>query len=131
MVTTLRIKDETAAGKVVTETTLYMPSDKVTVREIIEARVIAEVETYNAQGGEYFNGLVEPSDAERTLNGYRLRNRRPIDAEKQVYIALDAFQKNGYFVLVDDQQIESLSQEVLIRPDSSVSFVKLVPLVGG
>jgi len=131
MVTTLLVKDETATGKIITETTLELQSDRVSVREVIEARVIAEVEKYNSQATEYFNGLVQPSDAERTLNGFRMRDRRFVDPEKQVYVALDAFQKNSYFVLVDDHQVESLSQEIHIRPNSSVSFVQLVPLVGG
>jgi hypothetical protein len=48
-----------------------------------------------------------------------------------VYIALDAFNKNGYFVLVDNKQAESLDQEVKLSPVSSVKFVKLTPLVGG
>ncbi len=131
MATTLLVKDETATGKIITETTLELQSDRVSVRDIIEARVVAEVEKYNAQAGEYFNGLVQPTEAERTLNGFRMRDRKFVDPEKQVYVALDAFQKNSYFVLVDDQQVESLTQEVQIRPNSSVSFVQLVPLVGG
>ena len=56
---------------------------------------------------------------------------RAIDAERQVYIALDAFQKNGFFVLVDDLQAESLEQVVRLRSGTEVSFVKLTPLVGG
>lgn len=131
MATTLLIKDETATGKVLTETTLHFETEEVTIQEVIEARVLAEVAQYNARATDYFNGLVQPTDAERTLNGYKMRERRVVDPEKQVYVALDAFKKNGYFVLVDDQQVESLNQKVLIRPDSSVSFVKLTPLVGG
>lgn len=131
MATTLLIKDETATGKVLTETTLQFETEEVTIQEVIEARVLAEVAQYNSRATDYFNGLVQPSDAERTLNGYKMRERRIIDPEKQVYVALDAFKKNGYFVLVDDQQVEFLNQKVQIRPDSSVSFVKLTPLVGG
>lgn len=131
MVTSLLIKDETATGKVVNQSTLFLSSDVVTVRDIIEARVLAEVGRYNSKASEYFSGVGQPVEAEHTLNGYRVPKNHLIDPEKQVYIALDAFQKNAYFILIDDQQVESLTQEVVIRPDSSMSFVQLVPLVGG
>lgn len=101
------------------------------VREIIIERVKHEVEQYNQKLPDYFNGLIEPNEAEKTLNGMRMKNKQPIDAEKQVYIALDAFQRNGYFVLIDDVQAEDLDQEVLLTGDMIVSFVKLTPLVGG
>ena len=39
---------------------------------------------------EYFRGLVQPTDAERVLNGYRLRQRRKIDWEKQCQCTLDS-----------------------------------------
>jgi hypothetical protein len=34
-------------------------------------------------------------------------------------------------VLIDNQQAESLNQEVLLHPDIHISFVRLTPLVGG
>lgn len=128
---TLRIKDESMTGVIHNTVDLRFASEMVSIRDIIEARVIAEVEKYNSSLTEYFNGLIQPTDAERTLNGYKMRERQRIDAEKQVFIALDAFQKNAFFVLVNDRQAESLEEKVLLRADSSVSFVKLTPLVGG
>lgn len=127
----ITVKDETFNGKVLHELDLEFESERVTVKDIISERVSREVERYNNKLPEYFNGLVEPSDAERTINGYRLRNRQLIDAEKQVYVALDAFQKNGYFVLIDNIQSESLDQEVLLKAGTKISFIKLTPLVGG
>lgn len=127
----ITIKDETSGGEILNEISVSLKSSTVTVREIIEARVEHEVNLYNQKLPEYFQGLVQPTNAEKTLNGYKMRERKKIDPEKQVYIALDAFQKNGYFVLVDDRQAESLEQEVIIKPQTVVSFVKLTPLVGG
>lgn len=130
-IATLTIKDETNSGKVLSEIIIPIKSTTVTVKDIIEARVIYEVKAYNDKLPEYFQGFVQPTNAERTLNGYKMRERKKVDSEKQVYIALDAFQKNGYFILVDDKQVEFLEQEVLIKPNTIVSFVKLTPLVGG
>jgi hypothetical protein len=128
---TISIKDENVSGKVLQETKVGFSSETVSIKEIIEARVRQEVESYNSRLPEYYNGLIEPGDAEKTINGYKLRHKKNIDAEKQVYVALDAFQKNGFFVLVDNRQCTSLEQTVQIRKDTNVSFIKLTPLVGG
>ena len=128
---TLTIKDETAGGKIINELQLYFASELTTVKEIIEARVVAEVEAYNNTMPYYFNGLVQPGDAEKTLNGYKLKDRKKVDAEKQCMVALNAFQKNVFFLLIDNIQSESLDQMVVINNNTIVSFIKLTPLVGG
>jgi len=127
----IAIKDETFAGDLLNEIELEFASELVTVKDIIEARVLEEVRRYNDKRPEFFNGLVEPSDAERTLNGFKLKNKRAVDAEKQVYIALDAFTRNAFFMLVDDRQAETLEEEVRLSKSTRISFVKLTPLVGG
>ena len=128
---TLTINDETMTGIIQSSLDISFDIELVTIKDIIEARVNAEVEKYNNTLHEYFNGLVQPTDAERTLNGYKMRERKLIDAHKQVKIALDAFERNAFFVLINDRQAESLSEELLINNTVSVSFVKLTPLVGG
>ncbi|MBL7748415.1 MAG: hypothetical protein JNM19_13345 [Chitinophagaceae bacterium] len=128
---TLSIRDENFSGKVLQEVLVGFSSETITVKDIIEARVRQEVDTYNKRLPEYYNGLIEPNDAEKTINGYKLRSKSPIDAEKQVYVALDAFQKNGFFMLIDTFQATSLQQQVQLTGDTRISFVKLTPLVGG
>lgn len=125
------IKDETFAGKILHELNIEFATEIVTVRDIITNRVIKEVENYNSKLPQYFNGLVEPSDAEKTLNGVKVKEKKIIDAEKQIYVALHAFQNNGFFVLVDNIQSESLDQQIALRKDMTISFIKLTPLVGG
>lgn len=44
-----------------------------------------------------------------------MKERRKIDPEKQYAIALDAFLKNGYFVLIDNIQAEDPEQMVVIN----------------
>lgn len=128
---TITAKDETFSGKILNEVLLHFKTEKVLVKDIIKERVLKEVENYNNKLPQYFNGLVEPTDAEKTLNGYKLKPKKLIDGEKQVYVALDAFLKNGYFLLIDDIQAESLEDEVIISNDTKISFIKLTPLVGG
>ena len=127
----IKVKDETGSRKVYNEIDISFDRSSITVKDLIEARVFHEVNLYNKKLPEYFNGLVQPTNAEKTLNGYRLRDRKKIDPEKQVYIALDAFQKNGYFILIDNKQADELEQEIVLSPSTKVSFIKLTPLVGG
>jgi hypothetical protein len=81
-----------------------------------------------------FRGLVQPTDAELILNGrsteYHLKRKRPLDWRPQFDKALETFERNGFFILVDDKQAESLDQEFLVSPRTEVSFVKLTLLVG-
>jgi hypothetical protein len=128
---TITINDETTSGVITNQIKVSFSSELTTVKDIIEARVYAEVEAYNNKMPEYYKGLIKPSDAEQTLNGYKVKDKKRVDAEKQVYTALDAFNKNGYFVLIDNIQAESLEQMVVINSKTTVSFVKLTPLVGG
>lgn len=127
----VKIKDATLSGKSTNEMEIHFQSNEVSVKEIIEGRVTHEVNLYNQQTEEMFNGLVQPSVAERTVNGYQMKKRKTIDVEQQVYVALDAFQKNGFFLLIDDQQVDQLEQKILLKANTEISFIKLTPLVGG
>ena len=131
MATTLTIHDETTSGQKTNTFTLDCLTERMTVRELIRARIYQEAQDYNQRQPEYFRGLVEPTQAERTLNGYKLKARRKIDWQEQYQRALEAFERNGFFVLVGDKQADTLDEEFAVRVDTEVSFVKLVPLVGG
>ncbi|MDR6921521.1 MULTISPECIES: hypothetical protein [Chryseobacterium] len=125
------ISDELLNGTVTNQVEIRVENEIISVEELIYKRVSIEVENYNSRLPEYFNGLVEPLDAEKTLNGYKLKKKQLIDAEKQTYIALDAFQKNGFFILVDNEQVDDLNQKIVLKSNSKISFIKLTPLVGG
>jgi hypothetical protein len=128
---TITLHDEGLTGHILNQITIQIEQERLTVRELIQLRVYKEVEHYNLHQTEYFNGLIQPTDAERVLNGYKMKERRKIDPEKQFYTALDAFQKNGFFILLDDRQAESLNEEILLNESTKVSFIRLTPLVGG
>jgi hypothetical protein len=130
MTKTLIINDESAIGKILNQIILEVERDAITVKELITKRVEKEVEDFNKSLPEYFKGLVQPSENQRVLNGIQIKWKE-IDAEKQVYVALQAFQENGFFILVDNKQVESLNEIILIEPSTTISFVKLTALVGG
>jgi hypothetical protein len=131
MPATITIHDETSSGQKTHSFTLECLTERMTVRELIRARIYQEVQDYNTREPEYFRGLVELTQAERTLNGYRLRERRKFDWQEQFQRATEAFERNGFFVLVGDKQAERLDDDFEVKVDTEVSFVKLLPLVGG
>jgi hypothetical protein len=136
MPVTLTIRDETTSGDRVHELPLTMPSERITIRELIRERVYQEVQDFNLKRDErVFRGLVQPTDAECALNGnraeYRLKQHRAIDWKPQFEKALEAFDRNGFFILIDDRQAESLDQDFIVGPETQISFVKLTLLVGG
>ena len=88
----LTILDETASGSILHRLELEIAQEMLTVGELIARRVHDEVTAYNERQSGVFQGLVQPVESERELNGYRLRPSKLIDAEQQVYRALEAFQ---------------------------------------
>jgi len=108
-----------------------MPQARLTARELIGSRVRQEVDRYNQSLPEVFRGLVQPEESEQILNGFRLKTKRPLDSDAQIQRACSSFERNGFLLLVDGQQISELDAEIDLHSDSEVQFVKLVPLVGG
>lgn len=123
--------DETTAGTRGDAWHLEIFEERLPLREVIRRRVFQETAEYNAAQTDVFCGLVQPTDTERVLNGFRMRKPRRVDPEKQFGLAVEAFQRNGFVVLVDDRQVEELDTELDLRRSTEITFLKLVPLVGG
>jgi len=112
--------------------TLDLPEPTIKARELIRSRIFEEVKGYNESLDERYLGLVQPPPEEQLLNrGPRSRRQRKIDWHEQARVALEAFERNGFMLLVDDRQVESLHEEIRVRPETQVVFLKLVPLQGG
>lgn len=127
----LQIRDENNLGEVYHELELSFDKVEVSVTDIISQRVYQEVEEYNKKSANYQHALIQPKADEVILNSAAKQKKRLVNAEKQVEIALHAFKNNGFFMLVDDRQAIELDQMITIKPGTTVSFIKLTPLVGG
>jgi hypothetical protein len=125
------IKDTSGTGRAVATITLDGIDDRITLRDLVRTRVRDEVARYNAAQGEYFAGLVMPDGAKATPEGFRMPAPRPVDWAQQAKRALDAFSRNGFFVLVDDRQVTDLDEELRLTVDSDIRFIRLVQLAGG
>lgn len=125
----LLVRDENAFGDIYNELRLGFEKIEVSVRHIITERVFQEIQKYNTKTDGYKFALVQPKEEEARLN--KSKKKKQINADKQVEIALKAFESNGFFLLVDKEQVEELEQIVRIEANTVVSFIKLTPLVGG
>ncbi len=134
MLITITVQDRTTAGDRTSELTLEFLSERVTVRELIRSRVYQEVTEYNARQVMSGTGpnvrLVQLTEAEQTLNGERKRDTRR-DWQAEYEKALTSFERNGFLLLAGKRQLVDLDEEIDLRHDTEVVFLKLVPLIGG
>jgi hypothetical protein len=57
--------------------------------------------------------------------------KQVVDPETAIGAALQAFEDGLYFVFVDRVQQTDLEQEVYLKSESRVTFIRLVALTGG
>ncbi len=131
MPATLTIRDESTSGHISEPVTLEFLSETITVRELIRERVYQEVDDYNRERTGRFRGLIQPSDAESDLNGYKLKPGREINWKAQFEKACDAYEHNRILILVGDRQTESLEEKITLSRGVEATFLRLTPLVGG
>ncbi len=135
---TIVIRDESTTGERFDSRALEFPTERITVRDLVRERVYQEVQDYNRNRATrcVFRGLVQPSESEIALNGarqegFRLRAPRDLEWHAQFDLACEAIARNRVLVLVGDRQATSLDEEVVLTRGVEVTFLKLVPLVGG
>jgi hypothetical protein len=134
---TITLQDQSTNGTTRNSLTLDLLTESLTVRELIRARVYQEVQDFNrkqqADAATPFNGLVQPTNTESTLNGYEFKPRasRQIDWKPQFEKACEAFENHAFLLLVDNRQLDNLDEQITLRATSTVTFLKLLPLVGG
>ncbi len=121
---TFTVYDQTVSGERTGKSRLEVPSERITLRELIKRRVQQEVEKSNLRRAEAFRGQAQPSGAERILNGYRLRRFREVDWKPHYEKALRGFRAKGFFVLLNGHQVEHLDEPLTLSPEAEVHFVK-------
>ncbi|HEY1012651.1 MAG TPA: hypothetical protein VGE07_08115 [Herpetosiphonaceae bacterium] len=122
------MRDTTLTGEIMRELRVALESELTTVGGLIAARVRAEVAAHNQRVAEQGAEAEAPPEPRSALAQW---DRRPVDAEREIAAALQAFGRKAYLVLVDREQCDDAECEVLIAPEATVSFLKIVPLIGG
>ncbi|MEU4242349.1 hypothetical protein [Actinoplanes sp. NPDC026619] len=117
------VRDETMAGRAIDEWVLPGLPDRITARELVRLRVREEVARFNAGPARHdtFGGLVRPADPSRPR----------LDWAAQAEIACAGFASNAFVMIAGDRQVEDLDEVIDLERAHAVSFIRLIPLVGG
>ncbi len=104
------------------------------VRELAVRRKLDAEQARRALDRQYFTDKEIVARSERGgVNdpSQRTSSLAEIRPQEEVRKALRAFEAGSYFVTVDGRQVERLDEVIELRPDSKVTFIRLMPLVGG
>lgn len=104
--------------------------------DLIRERVVLEWDRRSDVANPAARPLVElVADRDATFTGVTQDGEHVRQAgmsrDDAVALALRGFGHNAFFVIVDDRQVTDLDAEIRLAPDTDVTFVRLVPLVGG
>jgi hypothetical protein len=128
----LKTLDQVLGSPVMEGPQLSFAAGAITAREIVCSRVRMEVERYNSDDTpRSFASLVTPAQQERELNGPHRAPRQPLDAERQIEVALEAVRKGRVIIMFNGVQVMDIDAPLDVTPVSEARFLKLVPLVGG
>lgn len=126
------ISDEKIGGKIISQIELMLESEVITLRELIFARVKKEIQEIksnkNSSQENSFNSNAMENALNENSNKYNIEDLNEIQQGKY---ACQSFKKNAFFVIVDNEQIEHLDQEIIFDETTKVSFIRLVPMIGG
>lgn len=106
---------------------LEVLTEELTVRELLRAWVHQTTKDDYARRVREREARIDASAHGRG----DLRAVRTVDPEQAFEQALRAFEGNGVLVLVGERQVQTLDERVTVRPGDAVTFLRLVPLVGG
>lgn len=119
---------------------LRLASQRVPAREIVASHVRAEVERLNDQArrnhakhDRVASFLVGPHthETERILNPTRGRRPRLLDPDTEIKAAIGGVAARQVILLFNDREVTDLDAELTVTDDSTVTFLRLVPLIGG
>ncbi|WP_407541689.1 hypothetical protein Q0M94_19565 (plasmid) [Deinococcus radiomollis] len=114
-----------------------LPDGPYTLEGLLAQLVQQEVAAYRERQNRVglLNILTEPeltagAAAGKVIAAPQARSGS-VDVQDATRVALRAFGDGLYYVFLDDVQIESLSQPLTLRPDSTLLLLRLTALVGG
>ena len=100
------MRDQSRAGHVLGGARVTDLPDEISVRDVVRARIRGEVAAYNADPGPVFRGLVQPADAVRPSDGFRMREPRLLDAELLIAAAEEATRLGLLRLRLDDRPVD-------------------------
>lgn len=108
-----------------------------TLRDLIMCVVRCEVEAFDLRQSEQrLQKVLGRAEIESGLAAGKVTMgdrdfNQPVDLHTAIDTAIMGFIDGLYYVFLDDIQQENLEAEVYLQPDSRLTFLRLVALVGG
>jgi hypothetical protein len=102
----IMMRDQSRAGHVLGGARVAGLPDEVSVRDVVRARIHGEVAAYNADPGPVFRGLVQPADAVRHSDGFRMQEPRTLDATLLIAAAEEAVDRGLLQLRLDDRPVD-------------------------
>jgi hypothetical protein len=119
----MMMRDQSRAGHVLGGARVTDLPEEVSVRDVVRTRIRDEVAAYNVDPGPVFRGLVQPADAVRHSDGFRMRAPRPLDAELLIAAAEEATGLGLLQLRLDDQPV---ALDELITPAEHAELVAVL-----
>lgn len=111
---------------------MVVPKQLLTASKLIELRVRQDVAECNKHKYKRRSALIEITDAEDILNSQITKvNRQQIDSDALVAAAQKGFKLNSFVMLVGERQIVDLNEVIDVSSEPKITFIRLIPLIGG
>jgi len=115
------MREVSPAGHELSRATVEMPAGATSLRDIIRARIDAEVAAYNRDPGTVYVGMVQPEDAIRYSGGFRMRTPRLLDGEQLLTAVEEAVGAGVVHFVVDDRTIDNRGGGLDTMVDATVT----------
>ncbi|MGK7872687.1 MAG: hypothetical protein AB4426_05050 [Xenococcaceae cyanobacterium] len=108
-----------------------------TLRDVLTRIVLEEVEGFRSRQEQrrLTRLLTKTAIAQGIAQGKVDMGGRDLGQEVEPQAAVDnvlqAFEDGLYYVFINDEQQQELDREIYLQPNSYLTFLRLVPLVGG
>jgi hypothetical protein len=110
----------------------------VTLRDVITRLVMGDVAAFKKRQSQRqlvrvlsARELEEGAEKGRITLGGSAVPPQAVDEDAAVATALQAFEDGLYLVVIDEQEQRSLDNQVFLRIDSRITFIRLTLLAGG
>jgi hypothetical protein len=135
---TLEAKQIGRRGALVPSWTMRMEyADRLNLRDLLTRVVIEEVNAFQTRqrDARLVRVLTEAQIADGLevgkIDTLGREYEQEVNAAEAVRNALQSFDDGLYYVFIGNEQITSLEQQILFRPQMDVLFLRLVALAGG
>ena len=126
---TIEMRDVSPGGHLLSGATVEGLPDRASLRDILATRVHAEVAAYNVEPGSRYQGLVQPEDAIRYSDGFRMPTPRPLDAEHLLLAVEEAVTAGVVLFRIGETTVSDLDHEVVVADEASITTVLRRPIV--